>query len=109
VGNVVGFSTFYSAENPPSAIVDAVAAGRVDLAIVWGPAAGYFALKQRVPMEIVPIPSGKGDLPFVFDISMGVKKGNKPLLDRLQQVIDRRHPEIVKIMRDYGVPLVGNQ
>ena len=43
VENVVGFSTFYSAENPPSAIIDAVAAGRIDLAIVWGPVAGYYA------------------------------------------------------------------
>ena len=41
VGNLVGFSTFYSAENPPSAIIDAVASGKVDVAIVWGPAAGY--------------------------------------------------------------------
>jgi quinoprotein dehydrogenase-associated probable ABC transporter substrate-binding protein len=109
VDNVVGFSTFYSATNPPSAIVDAVASGRVDLAIVWGPAAGYFARKQREPMEMVPIPSGKGDLPFSFEMAMGVKKGNGALLKRLQQAIDRRHTEIAKILRDYGVPLVGNQ
>jgi ABC-type amino acid transport substrate-binding protein len=109
VDNVVGFSTFYSATNPPSAIVDAVASGRVDLAIVWGPAAGYFARKQREPMEMVPIPSGKGDLPFSFEMAMGVKKGNGALLKTLQQAIDRRHTEIAKILRDYGVPLVGNQ
>ena len=64
VDNVVGFSTFYSAENPPSAIIDAVANGTIDVAIVWGPIAGYFAQRQRVPLELVPIPSGKGDLPF---------------------------------------------
>ena len=46
VGNLVGFSTFYSAENPPSAIIDAVASGKVDVAIVWGPAAGYFVKQQ---------------------------------------------------------------
>ena len=79
VGNVVGFSTFYSAENPPSAIIDAVASGRIDVAIVWGPVAGYFAARQRVPLEMVPVPSGKGDLPFAFDIAMGVKKGDEAL------------------------------
>ena len=46
VDNVVGFSTFYSAENPPSAIIDAVAAGKIDVAIVWGPLAGYFVARQ---------------------------------------------------------------
>jgi quinoprotein dehydrogenase-associated probable ABC transporter substrate-binding protein len=109
VENVVGFSTFYSEENPPSAIVDAVAAGRLDLAIVWGPVAGYFAKQSRVPMELVRIPSGKGDLPFAFDNSMGVKKGNQTLRAQLQQILDKRRPEITKILLDYGVPLVGGK
>jgi quinoprotein dehydrogenase-associated probable ABC transporter substrate-binding protein len=107
VGNVVGFSTFYSSENPPSAIIDALASGRIDVAIVWGPIAGYYAARQRVPMELVPIPSGKGDLPFEFDIAMGVKPGNDALRARLQQVLDKREAEITKILRDHGVPLVA--
>jgi len=105
VDNVVGFNTFYSDQNPPSTIIDAVASGRIAVAIVWGPLAGYFAQRQRVPLDLVPIPSGKGDLPFAFDISMGVKKGNEALRTRLQQVLDARHAEIATILKDYGVPL----
>src|SRR4029077_6158219 len=63
VNNVVGFDTFYSAQNPPSSIIDAVASGKIDAAIVWGPAAGYFVLHQKMPMAMVPIPSGRTDLP----------------------------------------------
>ena len=106
VDNVVGFSTFYSEGNPPSAIIDAVADGKVDLAIVWGPVAGYFARRARVPLDLVPIPSGKGDLPFAFDMSMGVKPGNEALRTRLEGVIDRRQAEITQILKDYGVPLL---
>jgi len=106
VGNLVGFSTFYSAENPPSAIIDAVAAGKVDVAIVWGPAAGYYVKQQRVPLVMVPVPSGKGDLPFEFAISMGVKPGNDALKAKLEKVIETRHAEITKILHDYNVPLV---
>lgn len=109
VGNVVGFSTFYSADNPPSSIVDAVVSGRVDIAIVWGPLAGYFARRQRVDLALVPIPSGKGDLPFAFDISMGVKPGNEALLRRLERVLERRQAEITRILRDYGVPLLARK
>jgi quinoprotein dehydrogenase-associated probable ABC transporter substrate-binding protein len=109
VDNVVGFSTFYSAENPPSAIVDAVVKGTVDLAIVWGPIAGYFAQRQRVPLELVQIPSRKGDLPFEFDISMGVKRGNEALRARLVEVLDRRQAEIEGILRQYGVPLLPSR
>jgi quinoprotein dehydrogenase-associated probable ABC transporter substrate-binding protein len=104
VGNLVGFSTFYSESNPPSAIIEAVADGRVDVAIVWGPVAGYFAKRQRVPLELVTIPSGKGDLPFSFNISMGVKHGSTALKAELERVLDKRRPEIAKILADYGVP-----
>jgi quinoprotein dehydrogenase-associated probable ABC transporter substrate-binding protein len=106
VGNLVGFSTFYSAENPPSAIIDAVASGKVDVAIVWGPAAGYFVKQERVPLVMVPVPSGPGDLPFEFGISMGVKPGNTALKNQLEKVIQTRRAEITKILNDYNVPLV---
>lgn len=106
VDNVVGFDTFYSSQNPPSAIVDAVANGTIDAAIVWGPAAGYFVAHQRVPLAVVPIPSGKGDLPFAFDISMGVRPGDDVLRAQVEGAIDRKHAEIGKILKDYGVPLL---
>jgi quinoprotein dehydrogenase-associated probable ABC transporter substrate-binding protein len=106
VDNVVGFDTFYSAQNPPSRIVDAVAAGKVDAAIVWGPAAGYFAGRQTVPLEVIPVPSGKMDLPSAFDISMGVRPGDNTLKAQLEKVLERRQVEIRKILTDYRVPLV---
>jgi mxaJ protein len=106
VGNLVGFSTFYSADNRPSSIIDAVASGKIDIAIVWGPAAGYYVKQQRVPLVMVPIPSGKGDLPFEFGMSMGVKPGNDALRIKLEKEIDARRAEITKILNDYNVPLI---
>jgi len=106
VENVVGFDTFYSSQNPPSAIIDAVASGRIDAAIVWGPVAGYFVLHQHVPMTIVPIPSKKGDLPFAFDIAMGVKRGDDALFDRVAKALENRRTEISGILAQYGVPRV---
>jgi len=107
VKNVVGFDTFYSEANPPSAIIDAVASGKIDAAIVWGPAAGYFVGRQRVPLAMTPIPSGPGDLPFAFDISMGVKRGDDALFDSVQKALERRRSEITAILTAYGVPLAG--
>jgi mxaJ protein len=106
VGNLVGFDTFYSASNPPSAIIDAVASGKVDVAIVWGPAAGMFVKAQKVPLVMVPVPSGPGDLPFAFDMSMGVKKGNDALFATVESVLEKKHAEILKILQDYNVPIV---
>jgi len=106
VGNLVGFSTFYSADNPPSAIIDAVASGKVDVAIVWGPAAGYYVQRQRVPLVMVPVPSEEGDLPFAFDLSMGVKPGNDALRVQLEKVLQTKHADVMKILKDYNVPTI---
>ena len=109
VNNVVGYSTFYSQENRPSRIIEAVATGEIDVAIVWGPVAGYFAKKQGAALELVPVPSGEGDLPFAFDISMGVRHGEKTLTAQLEGVLDRKRAEIRKILTDYGVPLMDDR
>jgi mxaJ protein len=109
VDNVVGFNTFYSSKNPPSKIIDAVAGGQIATAIVWGPAAGYFVAHQRVPMEVIPVPSDKGDLPNAFNIAMGVRPGNETLKTELEAAMDRMQVEIRKILKDYGVPLLDGK
>ena len=72
--------------------------------------AGYFAKKQRVRLELAPVPSGEGDLPFAFDICMGVRKGEEALKAALERAVDSKQDEIRKILEDYGVPLkAGNK
>jgi quinoprotein dehydrogenase-associated probable ABC transporter substrate-binding protein len=109
VQNVSGYSIYgdYSQPNPPARLLEAVAAGKVDVAVVWGPFAGYFGSRQAVPLKIVAVtPESDGPtLPFVFDIAMGVRKGDKALRDQLQKVLDRRRVEIQRILHEYGVPL----
>ena len=108
IGNVVGYTVYgdYSQPNPPARIVEAVAKGDVDVAVVWGPLAGYFAPRQKVPLEIVPV-SPQIDmpfLPFVFDISMGVRRGDTKLQAELDGILERRRPEIDALLDRYGVP-----
>ena len=111
VDNVRGFTLYgdYSKHDPPARIVDAVASGDIDLAIVWGPLAGYFAKQSHVPLDVVPV-SPQIDqpfLPFVFDISMGVRRDDQELKDQVEQFIERRRGEIDRILEDYRVPRVG--
>jgi quinoprotein dehydrogenase-associated probable ABC transporter substrate-binding protein len=110
VGNLVGYSVFgdYSQENPPARIIDAVVAKDVDLAVAWGPLAGFFAKRSPVPLEIIPLspaidPPG---LRFTFDISVGVRQGENALKQELEGVLRRKQTEIDRILADYGVPLV---
>ena len=101
--HLVGFDTL--GENAGS-IIRAVANRRVDIGIVWGPLAGYFARERGNDLLIRPVkpevdPPG---LPFTFAISMGVRKGNTGLRDELEQVLLERKAEIRRILDDYGVP-----
>ena len=106
VENVIGYDTFYSEDNPPSTIIDAVVKGDIDVAIVGGPIGGYFAKIQKVPLKIVPVPSGKNDLPFTFEICMGVRHGEHVFKAQLEEILERKQVEIRKILDDYGVPLM---
>jgi mxaJ protein len=109
VDNVVGFTLYgdYRDPNPPARIVDAVVKGDVDVAVVWGPLAGYFAKQASVPLEVVSVsPAADPNLPFTFSIAMGVRKGDKPLRDEIDAVLARKHKEIEAILNEYGVPRV---
>jgi mxaJ protein len=106
VTNLVGFTLYgdYSEPNPPARIVEAVAKKEIDLAVVWGPFAGYFASRQSTPLQLTPVTRGTNDPPLAFDISIAVRKSKKDLRDRLNEVLQRRSPEIEKILADYGIP-----
>jgi mxaJ protein len=105
--NVTGFSTFYGEEHHPGEIIDSLATGGIDVAIVWGPLAGYFAKRSAVPLTIVPLPNDSASgLPFAFDMGVGVRRADKELRSRLDTILDRRRPDIERILTEYGVPTV---
>ncbi len=100
---LVGFDTVGANAN---SIIAAVADHHVDLAIVWGPLAGYFVREHGSDLVLNAVepevdPPG---LPFTFSISMGVRKGNVALYEQLQKILTQRKTEIRKILDDYGVP-----
>jgi quinoprotein dehydrogenase-associated probable ABC transporter substrate-binding protein len=110
VGNVKGYSVYgdYSQANPPARIIEAVSKGEIDVAVVWGPLAAYFAKRQPVPLEVVPV-SPAIDLPylpFVYDISMGVRRGDNAFKDQLELILSRKSREIGKILDQYNIPRI---
>jgi mxaJ protein len=107
VRNVIGYPVYgdYGRPGPLSPIVDAVDRGEVDAAVVWGPTAGFFA--RRGDLELKPVsPQTDGPLPFVFAISMGVRRDDTALHDELDAFLVRRAGDIDRILADYGVPRV---
>ena len=110
VRNIVGFTVYgdYRRPHPASQIVDAVSDGRVDVAVVWGPLAGYFARSSNVPLDVVPVSPqvDRPRLPFVFDIAMGVRRRDKAFHAQIDSILTRRKPTIDSLLASYGVPRV---
>jgi mxaJ protein len=110
IGNVRGYMLYgdYSAPNPPAEIMRAVERGDVDVALVWGPLAGYFAARSPVPLRLEPVTPwmANNQWPMQFDISVGVQNGNDRLLKEIDGVLRRRSGDIRKLLSDYHVPVV---
>jgi mxaJ protein len=110
--NVVGyqlmFDSNYRPEDYPGRQIEDLLAGRIDVALVWGPIAGYFQKKKgAASLVVVPLEETSGQsLPFAFEISMGVRKTNAELKARLEQALDRKREEIRAILEAFGVPLL---
>jgi mxaJ protein len=110
VGNVRGYMVYgdYQTEAPQSAIMADVANGTLDVAIVWGPVAGYFAARETRPLSIYPVPFDAAalDLPMTFDIAAGVRKGDEQLAQDLNEAITMRRADIDAVLASYGVPRI---
>jgi mxaJ protein len=106
---VSGFSLYgnYAEPSPPHQLIQAVADGQIDLAIAWGPLAGYFAKMSGKPLIITPVPAseGGGAARFTYDIAMGVRRGDSALRHTLDIALAERHTEIAAILARYGVPV----
>jgi quinoprotein dehydrogenase-associated probable ABC transporter substrate-binding protein len=110
IQNVKGYTLYgnYSQPNPPAQIIEAVAKNKIDVGVAWGPMAGYFAKHSSVPLTINPVMPqiDRPFLPFVFDISMAVRRDDQALKDDLERVLQSRRGDINKLLDDYGVPRV---
>ncbi len=83
-----------------------IAAGIIDMVILWGPMAGYvISNSPKNSVTVIPMQSGPG-LRFNFPIAMGVRYGDKARKAQLDNLIDRNRDKIAEILSQYHVPLL---
>jgi mxaJ protein len=94
-------------ESPlPAHLIAAVAQQEIEVVIMWGPLAGYFARQQATPLTLTPVLPAQDSLvrPFAFDISIGVRRGEIDFKEALNQALLRHRGEIESLLDDYGIP-----
>lgn len=109
IDNVRGYMIYgdYARPDPTDVIIAAVEKGEIDVAIVWGPVAGYYAASAPRPLRVEAVtPAMDSRWPMTYDISMGVRRGDDALADRVSGILDRDRPAIDAILMAYHVPLI---
>ena len=87
-----------------------VESGKVDIGVLWGPIAGYFASRSHGKLAIAPLMHESSDgPPMVFSIVMGVRPGDDAWRRTLNVAIAKEQPAITRILESYGVPLLDNR
>ncbi|MBV8800239.1 MAG: quinoprotein dehydrogenase-associated putative ABC transporter substrate-binding protein [Alphaproteobacteria bacterium] len=107
--NIRGYMIFRDTQvKGHSRLIDDIAAGKVDVAAMWGPLAGYYAQHASAPLRVSPVADTASFAPVLFQypIAVGVRKGNSRLREQLNAAIARHGSEIRKMLKRYGVPLL---
>jgi mxaJ protein len=88
--------------------VKAVADGRIGVAVVRGPVAGYFACNSPVPLTVTPVPRAYNfaGVPFTYSMGLGVHTQDRKLLQQLNDSIRRLQPKINQVLTAFAVPTV---
>jgi mxaJ protein len=111
VDNVVGYRLLgdYSEENPPARLVEAVATGAVDVAIVWGPLGGYFAHRSVPPLAVrlVDASAEVPALPLTYEMTIGLRHGEPDRRAELDRILARTGDEIRAVLTEFHVPLLA--
>lgn len=94
-------------EQYPGEIIEKdLAAGKIDVAIVWGPIAGYFARRVQTPqLAVVPIKSEPG-VRFDYQMALGVRYGEREWKQQVEGLIESQREGIQAILKEFGVPLI---
>ena len=80
--NVVVYRLFYTPQphpdEHPSKPLEDLLAGKIDVALVWGPWAGYFVSQRSAPLELVPLRGGSRATPLPLTSRWGSEKATRP-------------------------------
>ena len=95
-------------DSSSAAMIRDLESGDIDVALLWGPIAGYYAKNAKTKLNVAPLPETPGTR-MAFRIAFGVRHSDQNWKRDLNQFIAQNKPELEKILLDYGVPLIDEE
>jgi quinoprotein dehydrogenase-associated probable ABC transporter substrate-binding protein len=93
-------------DTPSLDMMEDLKKGEIDIAVLWGPIAGFLAKKSDQPLVVTPLLKETFGPRMVFRMGMGVRHTDQNWKRDLNKLIAQNKTEIDKILIDYGVPLL---
>ena len=95
-------------DSSAEAMMRDLVAGDIDVGVLWGPMAGYYAQQARSPMTVVPLVKETTGPRLAYRIAMGVRFADQDWKRLLNRMIADNQPAINKLLLSYGVPLLDD-
>lgn len=93
-------------DHPGEQMVNDIVNGEIDVGVLWGPIAGYYAKNHDPPLKVVPLKSREGEPRMDYRITMGIRFNEPDWKHQLNALIAEKQDEINAILQDFGVPLL---
>jgi quinoprotein dehydrogenase-associated probable ABC transporter substrate-binding protein len=96
-------------DSSAQAMMRDLAGGEIDVGVLWGPLAGYYAKQANPPMRVVHLLKETGGPPLAFRIAMGVRAADQNWKRQLNKLIAENQTDINRLLLDFGVPLLDER
>jgi quinoprotein dehydrogenase-associated probable ABC transporter substrate-binding protein len=93
-------------DSSADAMMKDLAAGDIDVGVLWGPMAGFYARQATPPAIVVPLTKETSAPPLVYRMTMGVRPADQEWKRLLNRFIDENQPAINALLLGFGVPLL---
>jgi quinoprotein dehydrogenase-associated probable ABC transporter substrate-binding protein len=96
-------------DSSAQAMMRDLANGEIDLGILWGPMAGYYARQANPPMRVKLLLKETGGPPLAFRIAMGVRPADQNWKRQLNRLLAENRAEIDRLLLAFRVPLLDEK
>jgi quinoprotein dehydrogenase-associated probable ABC transporter substrate-binding protein len=96
-------------DSSAQAMMRDLASGEIDVGVLWGPMAGYYAKQANPPMRIALLLKETGGPQLAFRIAMGVRPADQNWKRQLNKLIADNQADINRVLLGFGVPLLDEK